>query len=430
MGAGVVASCAYAPVAINAASAVVDKRVRIIVILLVRYLWPRAGEIGRGVTHSQRRDRAVVPTQGERCEKTTRIALNYAFGRVRLAPVFSLELRNFFSTAPFRPMARSVTADDCPMVAKKNRSGGMRFAAVLNQEGGTLRTVDLSAFTDRMRQTLEAAGHCIDIEIVAGRDIVATLDRIASRHSVDIVLAGGGDGTISAAAARLMGSKKAIAILPAGTMNLFARGLGIPQTLDAAVKSFADGEVIAVDMATANGKPFVHQFSIGMHARMVQLRQAMEYGSRLGKMRASAKAAWAAINNPSAMKVTLTIGEAGIVTRTTGIGITNNLFGEGHLPYADNPAGGVLGIYVTVARRRGELVRVLFDMARGKWRDSAHVEIHQAERAVLKLHSAAKKFRAVMDGELVRLDRETTIEIHPGALNVLVPARAVQARAA
>ncbi|RWI08600.1 diacylglycerol kinase family protein [Mesorhizobium sp.] len=305
----------------------------------------------------------------------------------------------------------------------------MRFAAVLNQEGGTLRTIDLSAFTDRMRQRLEAAGHSIDIEIVAGKDIVATLDRIASRHSVDIVLAGGGDGTISAAAARLMGRKKALAILPAGTMNLFARGLGIPQTLDAAVESFADGEVIAVDMATANDKPFVHQFSIGMHARMVQLRQAMAFGSRLGKMRASVKAAWA-INNPLAMKVTLTIGEAEIVTRTTGIGITNNLFGEGHLPYADNPAGGVLGIYVTVARRRGELVRILFDMARGKWRDSEHVEIHQADRAVLKVHSAVKKFRAVMDGELVGLDRETTIEIHPGALNVLVPARAVQAKAA
>ncbi|RWL18574.1 MAG: diacylglycerol kinase family lipid kinase [Mesorhizobium sp.] len=306
----------------------------------------------------------------------------------------------------------------------------MRFAAVLNQEGGTLRTIDLSAFTDRMRQTLEAAGHSIDIDIVAGKDIVATLDRIASKHSVDIVLAGGGDGTISAAAARLMGRKKALAILPAGTMNLFARGLGIPQTLDAAVKSLADGEVIAVDMATANNKPFVHQFSIGMHARMVQLRQTMEFGSRLGKMRASVKAAWAAINNPSAMKVTLTIGESEIVTRTTGIGITNNLFGEGHLPYADNPAGGVLGIYVTVARRRGELLRVLFDMARGKWRDSEHVEIHQADRAVLKVHSAAKKFRAVVDGELVRLDPETTIEIHPGALNVLVPARAVQAKAA
>lgn len=306
----------------------------------------------------------------------------------------------------------------------------MKFAAVLNRDGGTLRTTDLAAFSDKMRQALETAGHSLSIEIVAGKDVVETLDIAASRRSVDVVLAGGGDGTISAAAARLMGTKKALAILPAGTMNLFARGLGIPQSLDAALNSFADGEIIAIDIATANGRPFVHQFSIGMHAKMVQLRQKMEFGSRLGKIRASARAAWATINNPPAMNVTLSIGEAEIAARITGIGITNNLFGEGHLPYADNPAGGVLGVYVTVARQRAELVKFFFNMARGKWRDNEHVEIHQAGRTVLKIHSGSRKFRAVMDGELVGLERETTIEIQPGALNVLVPASVAEAKAA
>ncbi|TIS94759.1 MAG: diacylglycerol kinase family lipid kinase, partial [Mesorhizobium sp.] len=104
----------------------------------------------------------------------------------------------------------------------------MKFAAVLNRDGGTLRTTDISAFSDRMHQTLDAAGHSLSIDIVAGKDVVVTLDNAVSRRSVDVVLAGGGDGTISAAAARLMGKKKALAILPAGTMNLFARGLGIP----------------------------------------------------------------------------------------------------------------------------------------------------------------------------------------------------------
>ncbi|MER8569615.1 diacylglycerol kinase family lipid kinase [Mesorhizobium sp. M0924] len=306
----------------------------------------------------------------------------------------------------------------------------MRFAAVLNRDGGTLRTTDLSALTDRMRQTLEAAGHSIEIDIVPGKEIVAALDKVAARRDFDVVLAGGGDGTISAAAGRLMNGKKALAVLPAGTMNLFARGLGIPQTIDGALKSFADGEIMAVDIASANGRPFVHQFSIGLHARMVKLRDNMEFASRLGKIRASAKAAWTTINNPPAMKVTLTVGEAEIVTRISGIGISNNLFGEGHLPYADNPAGGVLGIYVTVARQRGELVRALFDMARGRWRDSDHVETHQADKAIVTIHTGSKKFGAVIDGELVKLERETTIQIHPGALNVLVPAQAAQAKAA
>lgn len=306
----------------------------------------------------------------------------------------------------------------------------MRFAAVLNQDGGTLRTIDMGGFCNTLRERLEAAGHSVEIDIVAGSDIATALKKAIARRNIDIVIAGGGDGTISTAASLLMNKKKALAILPAGTMNLFARGLGIPQTLEAALQSFADGEVIAVDMASANGRPFVHQFSVGMHAKMVQLREKMEFGSRLGKMRASVRAAWAAIKNPPTLKVSLSIGEAEIVTRTTGIGFSNNLFGEGHLPYADNPAGGVLGIYVSVARQRHHLAKLFLDMLRGRWRQNAHVEVHQAGWAVLKIHSPAKRFSAVLDGELIKLERETTIEIHPGALKVLVPASNAQAKAA
>ena len=117
----------------------------------------------------------------------------------------------------------------------------------------------------------------------------------------------------------------------------------------------------------------------------------------------------------------MTIGEAEILTRATGIGITNNLFGEGHLPYADRPDGGVLGIYVTVARDRGQLLRFFLNVARGRWRDNPHVEIHEGEKVVLKLLSRRGKRKCVIDGELLPLARETTVEIHKKALNVLVP---------
>ena len=97
------------------------------------------------------------------------------------------------------------------------------------------------------------------------------LDKAASGQR-RLVLAGGGDGTVSAAAAQLMDTEKALAILPAGTMNLFARGLGIPLTLDAALRAFADGEVQNGRYCERQWPAFVHQFSIGMHAKMVQLR--------------------------------------------------------------------------------------------------------------------------------------------------------------
>lgn len=306
----------------------------------------------------------------------------------------------------------------------------MRFLAVLNKDGGTLKTTDLEAFSDRTRAALAAKGHEIDIKIVKGPEIVKALEKAARTPDIDVVMAGGGDGTISAAAAALRDKRKALAVLPAGTMNLFARSLEIPLALDEAVAAFTDGTVRKVDVATANGRPFVHQLSVGMHARMVRLRSKMEYGSRFGKIRASAKAAYGTFMNPPMMDVRLTIGEAEIETRTTGIGITNNLFGEGHLPYADHPDGGVLGIYVTVAEQRSELARFLLNMARGKWRDNDQVEIHQATSVTLELLSGSKKRDCVVDGELCELDRSTTVEIHPGSLWVLAPKAEADAKAA
>lgn len=296
----------------------------------------------------------------------------------------------------------------------------MRFIAVLNRDGGTLRTIDLDGFQHRMTATMERAGHEIAINVVSGSTLEKALVE-ASESQADVVMAGGGDGTVSAAAAALMDKRIALAILPAGTMNLFARSLGIPLSLDAAVEAFAKGTVRAVDLASANGRPFVHQFSIGMHAEMVAMREKMEFGSRWGKMRASTKAALATMLDPPSLAVSLEIGEAEMLVRTTGIGITNNLFGEGHLPYADRPDGGVLGVYVTVARQRSQLVRFFLHMARGRWRDNPHVEIHEGERVVLKLLSRKGKRHCVIDGELLPLARLTEVRIHRKALTVLVP---------
>ena len=126
-----------------------------------------------------------------------------------------------------------------------------RFIAVLNRDGGTLRTTNLDAFWERMTGTLEKAGHRVDVECVAGKEIEAALTKAAASR-VDVLLAGGGDGTASAAAGMLMGKRKALAILPAGTMNLVARGLGIPLSLDGAVRALRKASH-AIDVASANG---------------------------------------------------------------------------------------------------------------------------------------------------------------------------------
>ena len=299
----------------------------------------------------------------------------------------------------------------------------MHFLAVLNRDGGTLRTTDLDAFVERSRETLEKAGHTLEVEMVSGKDIVSALKKASANDAVDVVIAGGGDGTISAAAACLMNSDTALAVLPAGTMNLFARSLKIPLALDAAMTAFATGEVHAVDLASANGKPFVHQFSLGLHAKLVDLRDKMEYASRVGKMRASMRAAFLTVFQPPRVNVTIKTDEAEIIARTTGIGVTNNLFGEGHLPYADRLDQGVLGVYLTTAQTSREIVSFLFNLALGRWKNNAKVEIHETKALTLTVRGRRRKpYRCVIDGESGDLARETVIKIHPGALKVLTPA--------
>ncbi len=305
----------------------------------------------------------------------------------------------------------------------------MRFVAVLNRDGGTLRTIDMEGFCARLRDTIEEAGHSIDIDIVSGSGLIAALEK-ARDGEAEVVLAGGGDGTISAAAATLMNSGKALAILPAGTMNLFARSLGIPLALDDAVAALASGERRAVDIASANGRAFVHQFSIGMHPRLIDLRSSMKFTSRIGKIGASCKAAWETVRHPPRVDVSLDFAGSEIRVKAMALGITNNLFGEGHLPYAEKPDGGVLGIYITAARQRSEVFGFILNMARGKWRDNDHVDIHQAQEVTVRIRSNSTRLKSAIDGELCDLERETKIEIHPGALCVLTPAESTLAKAA
>lgn len=297
----------------------------------------------------------------------------------------------------------------------------MRFRAILNRHGGTLRTTDLDAFQKRMAEALEGAGHSLDVRIVEADDIVAALKQAVADEDVDAVIAGGGDGTISAAAASLMETEKILAILPAGTMNLFARTLGIPLDLDQAVSGFAAGEVRLVDVAMANGRPFVHQYSVGMHAKMVKLREQMDFGSRFGKIRASMRATLDTLLNPPSMEVTLDMGRTTLKARTSGIGVTNNLFGEGHLPYADDPAGGVLGIYIATARRRRDVAWLFLNILIGRWKRNPQVEIHQASNAVLHFSRIHPRHRCVIDGELCKLERDVAFDLKPKSLRVLVP---------
>lgn len=300
----------------------------------------------------------------------------------------------------------------------------MKIHTILNREGGTLRTTDLDRFGALIKDEFGLHGHAIDVECVSGSEIVSAIKRAADRDDLDVLLVGGGDGTVSAAATVLMNSSVALAILPAGTMNLFARTLQLPPAIDAAVVALAGGVITEVDIATVNGQPFVHQFAVGMHARMVRMRDRYAYGSRVGKMVASTRAILAALG--SLPEVTVEIDIDGEVRRLTtpALAISNNIYGEGHLPFADDPRGGVLGVYICETRDVGAMTRLTIDILLGKWRQNPSLRAYAARKVIVDYQGAKRRDRAVCDGELQDLAETSEIVIHPKALRVLVPVEA------
>ena len=95
-----------------------------------------------------------------------------------------------------------------------------------------------------------------DVKVVVTKrgDDIAALAALALGEHRHPVVAGGGDGTVSAVAGKLAGTDTALGVLPMGTLNHFAKDAGIPLNLAAAVRNLFTGQVTRVDVGEVNGR--------------------------------------------------------------------------------------------------------------------------------------------------------------------------------
>jgi diacylglycerol kinase family enzyme len=298
----------------------------------------------------------------------------------------------------------------------------LKLTLILNRDAGTLRGQDAEAVAKEIADIFRSSGHSVVPQVVTGDDAITAIRRAAKAPDADALVVGGGDGTISAAAAAAAESGAVLGVLPLGTMNFFARSLAIPAAIKDAAMALATGDVRAVDIASINGRRFVHTISLGIHPTMVEEREKLSYGSRYGKMFGSVRAWFRVIQSPQRFRVVIMTDDTTLELRTPGLVVSNNPLGEGHLPYADRLDTGVLGLYVTPARTWQELLRVTAAAAIGALAASPLVEHHQS--ATVEISSRHRRSMPVtVDGELLRLDMPMKVAIEPGGLKVLTPRR-------
>lgn len=282
----------------------------------------------------------------------------------------------------------------------------MRLALIANARSGG--TTDAQAIAGLLRAQGADVAAVLDVS-EAGRAAEGTPER---------VVVAGGDGSIGPAARTAAAANLPLAVIPTGTANDFARALGLPETLDAAVRLAAApaARTAPIELAHAGDRPFVNAASCGLSA--VAARRAAPLKPRLGPLAYAVGALRAGLAGDP---VEVAVRADGAAVHEGGawqvvVGATGAFGGGSGLDRAD-PHDGLLDVVVLAAGSRAALVRRAYGLRFGRIADQPGVRHARARR--VEVHAPADT-RWNVDGELCTLE-PAEFAAEAGAVELVVP---------
>ena len=298
----------------------------------------------------------------------------------------------------------------------------MRVAIVLNESGGSVIEESREALPERLSDLFRARGIEAHVRLAGPADLAEQF-RSAAAARPDVLVAVGGDGTVSCGADAAVKAEITLGVVPRGTFNHFARDAGIPTNLEAAVDAIIAGHAQAVDVAELNGRVFINNSAIGLYPMIVQDREVQRRRLRRSKRVAMIVACLRALRHFRRHRLTVRIAgrEAPINTPLLFIGnnrYETNLLTMGRRARLDE---AVLSIRALLVESRlhllGLALRGLFGRL-DQQRDFANLD--DVREAVILSPQAA--LRVSLDGETHLFETPLRYRILPRALRLLVPA--------
>jgi diacylglycerol kinase family enzyme len=296
-----------------------------------------------------------------------------------------------------------------------------RTLVILNARSGAGSD---AARVDEVRSLCAEAGLQAEVVLApGGTDVMAAVDR-ALQAGVELVVAGGGDGTQSAVASRLAGTKAVMGVLPLGTLNHFAKDLHIPLDLRQAIGTLTSGRVVEVDVGEVNGRVFINNSSIGLYPEIVRARELQQLRLGKSKWRALASAFVRVTRGRPALAVRVESATDRQVSRTPFVFIGNNRYTmEGfHIGARESLQQGELALYM--GRRSGRLGLLWLAMRALAHRLDGADDFQTIVGPAFVIETSAARVRVAADGEVLMLDTPLHYRLRPRALRVLVPAPA------
>jgi YegS/Rv2252/BmrU family lipid kinase len=293
----------------------------------------------------------------------------------------------------------------------------MRIVAIINHGAGSVGP-DVTA--DALRGMFREAGAEAEVHFLPGERIVEVA-RDAAASGADAVVAGGGDGTIRAVASALAGGSVPLGVLPLGTLNHFARDLGIPVDLAEAVRLILQGAVHPLDVGEVNGEIFLNNSMLGVYPPIVQVRDRERRELERGKWLATASAAVKVLPRLRPLHVRIRSDGREIERRTRFVFVGNNEYEMNAFTYGapSRFESGNLYLYIARSRSRlGLLGLALLGLVRDV-KQTPHLDCRAL--SAFTIETSGKAVPVYLDGEVTVLQPPLRYRVRPRELRVIVP---------
>ncbi len=288
---------------------------------------------------------------------------------------------------------------------------------LLNSRSGTATLTSA-----QLRERLESLGYDVTIDD-DHRDAFSARLRNARQSPADILVAAGGDGTVTAVADVAAETNRPLLVVPFGTANLLARDLALPLDIDAWLAALPDFVERRIDLGRVNDRLFLHKVVIGFVPGIAAAREKIRGIEALGAQLAFFGYAMRRILR--ARRIALEITRDGApphIDRLQAVAIANNHYDEafGHFFSRATLDGGHLSVYKLQSITPLKAIGLALGVFLGRWQDDAALTIETAETLVIR--SRRKRLKVMLDGEVETMLTPLRFSVEKQGLRVLAPA--------
>jgi diacylglycerol kinase family enzyme len=289
---------------------------------------------------------------------------------------------------------------------------------VMNGSAGTLtgQAINVDALRDRLRSLGEDV-HLPDQDSPLDRQLEE-----AKQTSAPVLVAAGGDGTITAVAHTAIEAGKSLLILPLGTANLLARDLRLPLDLEAWFDAYPAMEPLQIDVGEVNGRIFLHKVVLGAIPSFAAAREKIRGRNDIGAKLSLLMYLFRRLSRLHRFAAEITRGSGDPrIERVQSIALANNDYdaAPGHIFSRSRLDGGFLSLYLLRHLGVADALRLAIEMVLGTWKDDESLEVDQVTEVTVR--TRWRQVNAMVDGEVEKLQGPFNFRIRPRALTVLAP---------